>query len=517
MSVKKLLVLIGVVLLLGANAFARDAGNDKMLDILQSKGLLTAEVIQTIQNANSPGVDSDSNTQDMMLEILRKKGLLSDQDVMEIRQAQGVPSPASVQEPAPAMAKADTGKELVGSLDNGFCLKTRDESAEFHIKGLLQADYKTYDYDLEPSGIGTDPGTDKFDIRRARLITTGKLSPYFDFMLSYEFQGAGTRRLLDAYANVRMHDAFSLRLGQFKEPFGLEALSSDSNLFFTERSMGFDLNPNRDVGIMAFGDFYSGALYYRVGLFNGDGLDDASGGNVDEPEVCARIGASPFALTGIPLIEGIHLGASGSYIRTDLNNVNLGISTAGGTKFFSVSSNAKFNIIRNCDTRIRHGADAAWAYGPVALFGEYIQAQYNDIKTSARTFDAEMTDIYGAGVWMITGEPIRISQGMFQPITPKRALGEGGFGALGLAFRYDTFDAGDKVYDTLVFVGDSVREAESMTLGLNWYLNQYARFSLEATHTSFDQPLQIYRDPTTGISLYSDKEDIIISRFQSGF
>ncbi|MBI9074538.1 MAG: hypothetical protein JEZ02_03930 [Desulfatibacillum sp.] len=517
MSVKKLLVLMGVVLLLGANAFARDAGNNTLLDMLQSKGLLTAEELQTIRNADSSGLNSGSNTRDIVVEILHKKGVLSDQEVAQIRRNAGVPPNAPGEVPSPALTNKDTGKELVGSLDNGFCLKTRDETAEFHLKGLLQADYKAYDYDLEPVGIGTDPGTDKFDIRRARLITTGKLSPFFNFRLSYEFQGAGSRRLLDAYVDARIHDAFSLRLGQFKEPFGLEALSSDSNLFFTERSMGFDLNPNRDVGVMAFGDFYSGAVYYRAGLFNGDGLDDASGGNVDEPEVCARIGLSPFAFTEIPLIEGIHLGASGSYIRTDLNNVRLGVSTAGGTEFFSVSSHAKFNIIRNCDTRIRHGADAAWTYGPVALFGEYIQAQYNDIKTSALTFDAEMTDIYGAAAWMITGEPIRISRGMFQPIIPEKSLGEGGFGALGIAFRYDTFDAGDKVYDTLVYMGDSVREVESMTLGLNWYLNQYARLSLEATRTSFDKPLLIYRDSATGTSLYSDKEDTIISRFQLGF
>ena len=515
MSVKKLIVLSGVVLLLWSNAVAGGASSNKLLEILQSKGILTVQEIESIQNEKVTG--SDGAAQDIMVEILRAKGLLSDEEAARIKQAENQMPAAVPPVSVPGQAGANGCKEVVASLDDGFCLKTRDETAEFHLKGLLQADYKAYDYDLEPSGIGTDPGTDGFDIRRARLITTGKLSPYFDFALSYEFQGAGSRRLLDAYANARIHDAFSLRLGQFKEPFGLEALSSDSNLFFTERSMGFDLNPNRDVGVMAFGGFYSNALYYNLGVFNGDGMDDSTGGHVDEPEVCARIGASPFAQAGIPLIEGIHVGASGSYHRIDVNNVSLDISTAGGTDFCSVSTNAKFNIIRNCDTLIRHGADAAWTCGPVALFGEYIQAKYNDIRTSALTFDSEMTGYYGAGAWMITGEPIRISRGMFQSITPENPLGDGGFGAVGLAFRYDNFDAGDKVYDTLVFMGDSVREAESITLGLNWYLNQFARLSLEATHTTFDQPLMIYRDATTGTSLYSDKEDIIISRFQLGF
>lgn len=518
-SVKKMLLMAGLVLLLVSGAYAQDSFNNNLLEILESKGILSSQEVTALQKKEAANPEAGAAAQEALVLLLKKKGVLTEEDAAFILGGEAAQDDSLnlSQEASPALGGKESGKELVGVLDDGFCLKTRDGSARFHLKGLLQTDYKAYDYDLEPEGIGTDPGTDGFDIRRARLITKGKLSPLFDFAMSYEFQGVNSRRLLDAYVNARIHDAFSLRAGQFKEPFGLEALSSDSDLFFTERSMGFGLNPGRDVGVMAFGGFWDNALYYRLGVFNGDGMDDASGGNVDEPEVCARIGAAPFAHAGIPLLQGFHLGASGSYQRADANTVSLDISTAGRTDFFSLATNAKFSIIRNCDTLIRHGADAAWTYGPVALFGEYIQARYDDVESKAQTFDAEMTGYYGAGAWIITGEPVLASRGAIQPVIPANALGDGGYGALGLAFRYDNFDAGDKVYDTLVFVGDSVREAEAMTFGLNWYLNQYARLSLEFTRTTFDQPLLIYRDSSTGTSLYSDKEDLIISRFQLGF
>ncbi len=250
MPVKKLFICLVVFLMTCPLAFAQNDGNTKLMEILQSKGILSPEDIKNIQNSGDSNTNVDAAAQDMMLEILQKKGLLTDQEVAAISEAGDAP-------PTLATKSATPSADIIHSYDNGFCLKTRDESASLCLKGLLQVDYRAYDYDLKPGNIGTDPGSDKFDIRRARLITTGTLPPFIDCRLSYEFQGAGTRRLLDAYVDARIHDAFVLRLGQFKEPFGLEALSPDKDLFFSERSMGYDLNPARDVGLMAHGKLWS--------------------------------------------------------------------------------------------------------------------------------------------------------------------------------------------------------------------------------------------------------------------
>lgn len=438
---------------------------------------------------------------DNLLEILKQKGILTCQEVERINQKN-------------AKQDSENPASLMLVYDNGFCLQSKEKTTSLCLKALLQADYRFLDYEPEPEYAGVTPGTDKFDIRRARLIVTGRAHPFFSYKFSYEFEGASSRNLLDAYANVQFHPAFNLRIGQFKEPFGLEASSSDTNLFFTERSIGYCLNPQRDLGAMAYGDFFSGSLFYEAGIFNGDGRDDSVGGNVDEPEACARVIISPFLLTDMDLIKGLSFGASGSYVRTDINNVNIKLETSGQTVFFSVASRAKFNIIYGCDNLTRQGAEVAWTFGPCALFGEYMRTEFDNIKTSSDNFNVELTGGYLAGTWIITGEPISISQGRFQEIVPKAPLGKGGAGAFGVGYRYDKLDADDQVYDVLVYPGDSVRQATAHTLGVNWYLNEFARFCVEATRTEFDRPLKTYRDPFSGTSLYTDQEDVLVCRFQ---
>jgi phosphate-selective porin OprO/OprP len=118
---------------------------------------------------------------------------------------------------------------------------------------------------------------------------------------------------------------------------------------------------------------------------------------------------------------------------------------------------------------------------------------------------------------MITGEHPKLRNGKIQPIRPRENLLQGGWGALGLAFRFDHFDAGNNAYEDLVEAGDSVKEATGYTLALNWYLNPYVRLLIDATRTNFDQPLLIDRDPLTGEAIYSDREDVVTGRLQLQF
>ena len=58
----------------------------------------------------------------------------------------------------------------------------------------------------------------------------------------------------DAFANLRVDRAFEVRAGQFKMPFGRDALTGGANLDFVYRSLaGRLLAPGRDLGVMAHG------------------------------------------------------------------------------------------------------------------------------------------------------------------------------------------------------------------------------------------------------------------------
>jgi len=402
---------------------------------------------------------------------------------------------------------------LEAVFDDGFYLRSREKDLfELRLGGLLQVDYRYFSYDGN-----ADPDKNKFDIRRARLLLTGHLYRRFSYKFQYEFQGAGSRNLLDAYVDARVLPFISFRAGQFKEPFSLEQYTPDKNIPFAERAMGFYLTPGRDVGLMAHASFWKDRINYGVGLFNGDGLDDTVGGDSDSPEFTGRVVYAPFRNMGIPLWDGLQFGGSYSYAKADRNNVKVQVKTGGLTTFFDVNSAAKFNIIREVDSRTRYGAEMAWAYGPLLLWGEYINLRFSDVQTSDAEFDINLKEHYGALLWMITGEKPSLENGVIQAIRPLRNLGQGGWGALGLAFRYDHFDGGDATYEYLVEPGNSVREATAYTIALNWYLNPYLRLLINATRTRFDRPLLIVKDPLTGEGLYSDYEDVVTGRVQLQF
>jgi phosphate-selective porin OprO/OprP len=258
-------------------------------------------------------------------------------------------------------------------------------------------------------------------------------------------------------------------------------------------------------------------MNYGVGLFNGDGMDDATGGDVDEPEVTGRLVFAPFKKSGLSWLKDFQIGGSLSYARIDRNNVNINIKTTGLTTFFDVATSAKYNVIREADKRYRYGAELGWAFGPFALASEYIKVQYRDITTSASQFNVDLEDTYAWLLWMVTGERPEFKNSVFQPIKPERSIWEGGWGGLGIAFRYDVFAADDAVYETLINEGDSVRKAEAYSLAVNWFLDANIRLILDATRTYFDKPLKIDRDSITGESIYSDREDVLTARFQFEF
>lgn len=397
--------------------------------------------------------------------------------------------------------------------DRGFCLRSAgNELFSLCLGGLMQADYRYFDY-----SDGVDPGKNKFDIRRSRLRLSGNVSSRIGYKFEYEFQGAGSRRLLDAYTDARLHPWVSFQVGQFKEPFSLEQLTSDKDGFFVERSMGYYLTPGRDVGAMLHASVWNDRVNYALGLFNGDGEDDASGGEHDDPEVSGRLVCAPLKNAGISWGDNLQVGGSFSHARIDPTNVEVHAKTTGLTTFCDVASRAKFNIILDADTRTRYGGEFAWCYGPLALSAEYMRLHFKDLATSSDRFSSEFEDYYVSLFWMLTGEKPMLKQGVFQPIEPRNSLWQGGWGAFGVALRYDWFRADKDAYDDLVIVGNSVREADALSIALRWYLDKFSLVVLDFTSTRFDEPLLVGRDPFTGVTLNSDRENVLTTRFQLGF
>jgi len=512
-----LIVLVALAVLLfplsTGLVFAEESAIAKMLALFVKKGVVTPEEAATLSAAITKEQEELAALR-KSLELRERQVAQREQEITAREQALKSTAPAPPQTvlsaPSPA-AGAHQPLPLRAVYDNGFLLTTEDDTFSLRLGGLVQTDYRLFDYE------GEDPGKDEFDLRRVRLRLSGNLTQHLDYKFEYEFEGTGSRNLLDAYADLHIMPALSVRVGQFKEPFSFEQLTKDENWPFAERSMGYYLTPQRDVGIMAHASLWSDRVNYGAGIFNGDGRDDSTSGEEDNPEFVARAVLAPFKGQGLDWVDSLQFGGSFSYADIDPTNVEIHAKTAGLTTFFDVSSNAKFNIIRDVDDRHRYGAEAAWAYGPVALAAEYFNLQYDNIETSSTQFDTELEDYYVALLWMVTGEHFEIRKGILQPIKPRRALWSGGWGAVGLALRFDSFDAGEESYDYLVIEGNSVREAEAYSVCIRWYLTDFALVALDATRTRFDSDLLIGRDALSGDALYSDVEDVVTARFQLGF
>lgn len=440
-------------------------------------------------------VFAESLATDRLLDILEQKGFLTTEEVKSVKDI--------------LVEEESKNVELV--YEEGIHIRTQDKSFDTRIGGVIQADLRTFGSHY--------PVDNDFDIRRARLFLKGRLFKYFNYNFQLEFEGSNSNRLVDAYTNFDYFPYLQFQIGQFKEPFGLENLTSDKYIPFNERSFTYYLTPIRDVGFMLKGTLFNDAINYGVGIFNGDGRDANRRGQKDDKDIAGRLVLKPFSSYGPTFLSDLQIGGSYSYAKLDTSDLNIDIRTPGLTQFFSVKSIGKYHIILDVDKRERMGFEIAFPHGPFILMGEYITNEFHDVLLSSQErFDFDLRGWYVSTLFMLTGEKIKLKGGILEKIRPKKSFNieERGWGAWGVGFRYQQFEAGRNVYQYLVQEGISVRRANAFTVALNWYLNSMARFSFNYSRTSLAQSLFLGTNPK-GYSYYDDTEDVWTTRFQLEF
>lgn len=129
------------------------------------------------------------------------------------------------------------------------------------------------------TGLRVGPGdlgrSDGFEIYDARLDASGEIGIVFDYFVEAEFDDRDDElELLDARLSLPIVPAVRVDLGQFRAPFGREALQDKGEITFVERSQVTQVvAPGRQVGVQLAGEALEGRLAYRGGIFNGNGRD----------------------------------------------------------------------------------------------------------------------------------------------------------------------------------------------------------------------------------------------------
>ena len=337
-------------------------------------------------------------------------------------------------------------------------------------RGVIEADYAAFAE--RRGGYDYNDGT---AFRRARVGLEGTAFKVFNYRIEVDFAGNAVG-ITDAYLQYAGIPKLLITAGQHKAPFGLEANNSDNYNTFLERGMFTNAFGNagaeRRIGLSAA---YAPEenLNLAIGLFgDNESISRSTGAAVtDSPD--ESLGANA-RLTWEPVFEKgriLHLGASG-YYRTGLKSGDVAdavrLSDRPGIRVDN-GNIADSGIIPGVETLRYAGAEAVGILGPLTIAGEYGRLWLDRPGLSDPGFDG----FYVYATWFLTGETRSFRNGNFDRIKPRKALGQGGAGAFELAVRYDRLDLSDT--PVLARAGN---RAESLTFGLNWYLNPYAKVLL---------------------------------------
>lgn len=383
----------------------------------------------------------------------------------------------------------------------------------FTVNGVFQADAGWFQQDANSLATLGDL-QDGADFRRARLSAKGGIAPNMNYFMQMDFGFFGRPTFTDVWVEVtQLPYLGNVRVGQWKQPFSLEVVSSFRYTTFMERSLLFQpFTPFRHIGA----GFYDhnealnatwAASVFRTGQdqFGGD-IGDNGGWSL-----AARGTYLPYYDEPSGGRYYLHLGA-GYFLADPDNDVSryatipeffvgevapgaVGTSqvavpgAANGTRFFVDTGNIPTNVSN------RFGSELLYVWGPLSVQSEVMVAQVDRLGAGSVYFPGA----YAQVGYFLTGEhrPYDRNLGCIDRVKPFEDFfrvwtNSGictGLGAWEVAMRGSWIDLND----------DDVRGGQltDVTFGVNWYMNAYAKMQFNYIHAFLDNPT--FGDSETGI------------------
>lgn len=189
---------------------------------------------------------------------------------------------------APAWAQGSAPEGFEWGYNKGFFFR----NPQFELKISTRTQFRYTYFMTDPDSTIGNNGV--FTIPRARLRLDGyAFYSWIKYKVQYDFEGdtdacvgpacTVIRRpdLRDLYFDITRQPWYSVRLGQFKVPFGLQELTSSGDQEFVDRSLASELfAPSRQQGAMLWGLSFEKKFGYEAGLFNGNGRNRVANDDV---------------------------------------------------------------------------------------------------------------------------------------------------------------------------------------------------------------------------------------------
>lgn len=311
-------------------------------------------------------------------------------------------------------------------------------------------------------GIYADDQQDDYQydsqLRRARLTLKLPIFNSWSSKLQVAInEGDDTYDIKDLYLKYDGFDVADIKIGKFKEPFGLENITSSANNPFTERAMSiFAIGRNKGISFSNANSKYS----WNIGAY-----DIQQNGKIKADANKAYTARATFSPTNT-VNSYSHMGLS--YSKRDLQGVEYEIKTNGG-----VDSAINFIDTKNIATETidKSGLELAWGRGPLSLQSEYQQLQINAIDALE---DATYKGYYGQISYFLTADHRAYKKGRLSKVTPSSTNG-----AWELSLRKGIVQS----VEIGVENNNSDIDIETTVLGLNYYHNSKIQLMLNAIDT----------------------------------
>jgi len=354
------------------------------------------------------------------------------------------------------------------------------------LTGFFQADAASFLQDKESlATFGNIQDVRGF--RRTRLAAIGDVTQNVSYMLEMDFAFPGRPSFMDVWMDVHSIPLLgNVRVGQWRMPFGMDELTSVRELQFIERGITFGMAPFRQIGVGFHDTNAAKTVTWNVAGFGfptdfwGDSFGDRGYG------MAAR-------LTALPIYDDeedryFHLGFDYSLLNSASGTIFFRNQPEFGGPFGGVFGNtANFAVpfFVNTGTLNSNWTNLLNAEAAFGIGSWYVQSEYRCALVDLdRGGVAYLPMLYVQSGYFLTGEvrPYDKTNAVFGRVKPRNALGEGGIGAWEVTARYSY--ANFNSFQNAI----SGNELSDITFGLNWFLNQYAKFQFNYIHSFVNAP-----------------------------
>ena len=334
------------------------------------------------------------------------------------------------------------------------------ESLDYGGSILVDADRFDGVYNAAADSTG-NTSDDISEVRRAQLYLKYKFSEDWSSKLQLGYgEKSGKTEVKDAYIVYKGWDVADITIGQDKEPFSLDLMTSLKNSSAIERNVAgqaFRIGRNMGINLSSGNKGHSWSIgVYDVGEY---GSDPAQGGG-GKLALTGRATLSPINKGG----KVVHLGAS--FSLRDLNGAEFEIeSSAEVHGALDVLDTRNFQA----DSIDQYGLESAWINNRLALIGE---AYVRDVSGVVESDSVSYSGYYLQGSYFLTNDSLRYKRGRFSSVRPTADSG-----AWQLVLRHSFLDAEDNL--------DGM-EITNTLVGINYYYSRSTKLMLNFTTTELN-------------------------------